>query len=205
MCSHRAYPRRCGEHCGADLAVGADQGLPPQVRGARRRRFRRRVCDGLTPAGAGSTSYRSPRMCSHRAYPRRCGEHFSAVSTQVVGLGLPPQVRGARVGRQGEEPALGLTPAGAGSTGNPGDESSQRQAYPRRCGEHVWQRPRDRCCPGLPPQVRGALGCQAAHRHPRRLTPAGAGSTRATELPLSSAWAYPRRCGEHRAVAARGV
>ena len=112
-------------------------GLPPQVRGARFVRYSQHRVEGLTPAGAGSTSCARCSTLTSRAYPRRCGEHKTTTATANPPSGLPPQVRGAR-----PKPVNHLLCLGA---------------YPRRCGEHLLQHEMLPAIYGLPPQVRGAL------------------------------------------------
>ena len=90
-----AYPRRCGEHDEFVKSMDIDPGLPPQVRGAPIGPFHTFSCMRLTPAGAGSTSGALLASVTHRAYPRRCGEHDNALVTGYAHVGLPPQVRGA--------------------------------------------------------------------------------------------------------------
>ena len=91
------------------------------------------------------------------AYPRRCGEHGVSLADIMVKKGLPPQVRGTPVNPRYEEPAVGLTPAGAGNT-----RLANIATLPAR---------------GLPPQVRGTQPDTSASVWVSGLTPAGAGNT----------------------------
>ena len=174
---HGAYPRRCGEHLATDNLVPTIGGLPPQVRGAPWRVAHRLGC--------------------RRAYPRRCGEHPNDSAMSTIPEGLPPQVRGARPDHGTDRRCDRLTPAGAGSTHDRDAVSSQRWAYPRRCGEHGLAHVRGKCLWGLPPQVRGALRPRRDSDRDHGLTPAGAGSTGTSSDPAPCNGAYPRRCGEH--------
>ena len=157
-------------------------GLPPQVRGALAVRLVIESLTGLTPAGAGSTLVSSNRTASSRAYPRRCGEHFTVLDGFVECAGLPPQVRGAPQSPPAGIPAGGLTPAGAGSTSGFLGWLTRRRAYPRRCGEHASLGARSDITLGLPPQVRGARVPTRWDRVAAGLTPAGAGSTSGRRL-----------------------
>ena len=132
------------------------------------------------------------------AYPRRCGEHCLRDRKRSRDRGLPPQVRGARSGPGLPGGYDGLTPAGAGSTGDPARPSRYRLAYPRRCGEHIIHSVGGEMGRGLPPQVRGAQDTGGKDHGIVWLTPAGAGSTEAAQRPRADPRAYPRRCGEHR-------
>ena len=173
-----AYPRRCGEHHPASEQTPVTLGLPPQVRGARRRAHTHRPNAGLTPAGAGSTRWTAAGAGRWRAYPRRCGEHPDPLPDRTVRRGLPPQVRGAPSGLGADTGDSRLTPAGAGSTLCRASRRARRGAYPRRCGEHERLDEPVVDCVGLPPQVRGAPPRAQQRTTLRRLTPAGAGSTR---------------------------
>ena len=192
-----AYPRRCGEHPKDGRRWSHGGGLPPQVRGARVGEDWAAVGGGLTPAGAGSTTGSCPKLTPWRAYPRRCGEHQPLPEPIPARGGLPPQVRGAQPVRVTHQPVVGLTPAGAGSTGRSGLKRSTKWAYPRRCGEHLRNVWTIATKPGLPPQVRGAPHRERRPRYRSGLTPAGAGSTKGRISLRSLRRAYPRRCGEH--------
>ena len=172
-----AYPRRCGEN-GGDGGVGVvPEGLPPQVRGERPARLRRRRVGGLTPAGAGRTRFRGVRASGLRAYPRRCGENGEYVVGGGAQSGLPPQVRGELPAPPQACGVGGLTPAGAGRTVRGAVASRRRPAYPRRCGENEMHISGKFTSLGLPPQVRGEHGHRRAIHRQHGLTPAGAGRT----------------------------
>ena len=172
-------------------------GLPPQVRGALEIAAGDGEAVGLTPAGAGSTRLQALYLPHISAYPRRCGEHRELHGIWGGVLGLPPQVRGARPGPRRSSPSTGLTPAGAGSTASPTSTLLGDRAYPRRCGEHVQYRWSLPTLVGLPPQVRGARTSPDEWLVIGRLTPAGAGSTAPRARSTTITPAYPRRCGEH--------
>ena len=96
--------------------TGSVTGLPPQVRGAPPPGAAAERPARLTPVGAGSTATGLTLGTLQRAYPRRCGEHQHQQIRLGVGLGLPPQVRGAPGTILQFCCCDGLTPAGAGST-----------------------------------------------------------------------------------------
>ena len=155
----------------------AYRGSSPQVRGARLDCSDSAVRRGLIPAGAGSTFSCSPWEVRHWAHPRRCGEHLAG----------GPRHRGG----------AGLIPAGAGSTAWRVTRCRSGWAHPRRCGEHADDGGGRTLLVGSSPQVRGAPGPPACRSAPRRLIPAGAGSTRRARWLCGGAGAHPRRCGEH--------
>ena len=131
-----AYPRRCGENAEpvpAEIPLG---GLPPQVRGELAAGERQRVGPGLTPAGAGRTTWSPTATGMWSAYPRRCGENDLPDGTAAAYSGLPPQVRGELVGFERADGPHGLTPAGAGRTRLRVTDPCRWRAYPRRCGEN---------------------------------------------------------------------
>jgi len=111
--------------------------------------------------------------------------------------GSPPLARGAR--RHAARYFLGvrITPARAGSTGQPRSPRSRGADHPRSRGEHAIRLPGDGAACGSPPLARGAPGSgrQKSTRH--RITPARAGST--ADRPSSSARPadHPRSRGEH--------
>ena len=172
-------------------------GLPPQVRGERRRGAGGAGRSRLTPAGAGRTCGDVTGLAQGRAYPRRCGENEAVRCAVAVQAGLPPQVRGEHQLRSRCGGPGGLTPAGAGRTTSAFGAERLAEAYPRRCGENPWRCPRcwRRC--GLPPQVRGELRGDPNHTSAPGLTPAGAGRTWNSCTISHATRAYPRRCGEN--------
>ena len=150
-----AYPRRCGENCHSRSRSAAGPGLPPQVRGEPGRGVRRARVDGLTPAGAGRTTWSAVCTTGRGAYPRRCGENRKRLEMRRDQLGLPPQVRGELGGLHSRVNNCRLTPAGAGRTSQRQHTRGPMSAYPRRCGENGGRRLTGLAGEGLPPQVRG--------------------------------------------------
>ena len=195
--TRRAYPRRCGENQSRLSGEIDDQGLPPQVRGERPALAAGRRFVGLTPAGAGRTSVSTLTLLGMRAYPRRCGENLASTLVSSSGRGLPPQVRGEHGVNLVTTQLGGLTPAGAGRTWGESCYYAAWWAYPRRCGENFLWRSRPVGRVGLPPQVRGERADRAVAFAASGLTPAGAGRTISWVMPMTSAAAYPRRCGEN--------
>ena len=76
------HPRGCGEN----FRAGGKAQCPRRI----------------TPADAGKTAYRRLGRVRAQDHPRRCGENFAVITTSVLVLGSPPQVRGKPVydGRQ---------------------------------------------------------------------------------------------------------
>ena len=120
-------------------------------------------------------------------------------------MGSSPQVRGTpepdrrRVGRGG------LIPAGAGNTPERAWPCRQRQAHPRRCGEHPSGITAVGLALGSSPQVRGTRGWRRWFGEHLGLIPAGAGNTRCPPADRVKHRAHPRRCGEHYGLAEEGL
>ena len=73
------HPRRCGENvCGNPCCCGIP-GSPPQVRGKHCAFVRTPIDVGITPAGAGKTTFIKLIIVRHKDHPRRCGENLRYV------------------------------------------------------------------------------------------------------------------------------
>ena len=151
----------------------------------------------ITPAGAGKTLWQWSIVRDTRDHPRRCGENSIATNPPPVSLGSPPQVRGKPSLRIGVSPLVRITPAGAGKTLRSLASVRSSQDHPRRCGENCPHPTSQKARLGSPPQVRGKLDSLSRNHVPTRITPAGAGKTKACSLSTNTAWDHPRRCGEN--------
>ena len=174
-----------------------DRGSPPQVRGKLFLVLNPLTFPGITPAGAGKTSYPSISRGYLKDHPRRCGENREDKKQGMLALGSPPQVRG----KQNEMPYLTcrqrITPAGAGKTDSRVKIHGDEEDHPRRCGENPIAQAPDIGCIGSPPQVRGKHSNHAANDGNKGITPAGAGKTSRTQTTALMAKDHPRRCGEN--------
>ena len=110
------HPRRCGENLLPLLRLWSPLGSPPQVRGKPRFAVHSVVYDGITPAGAGKTSWRRNKVETIQDHPRRCGENCMWGWYVSVTGGSPPQVRGKHDAEYIPQRFPGITPAGAGKT-----------------------------------------------------------------------------------------
>ena len=131
------------------------------------------------------------------AHPRRCGDHWSKLTTVCLGGGSSPQVRGPRFVRIGQVNRLWLIPAGAGTTLHTSSKSLAHKAHPRRCGDHKARKMKTHTIRGSSPQVRGPLFPVTVENMPKGLIPAGAGTTPWLGIPPPGRRAHPRRCGDH--------
>ena len=167
----RDHPRRCGENirrCNSWLVL---LGSPPQVRGKLKEFIQSYAYSGITPAGAGKTTFLHCITVLHWDHPRRCGENGLTVCDRLICRGSPPQVRGKPISRTAIIFCHRITPAGAGKTTSPVPLRRLKLDHPRRCGEN-WA-------------MTGLLSALA------RITPAGAGKTIASDRNKSSSIGSP--------------
>ena len=136
----------------------------------------------ITPAGAGKTCTMIIAQSLRRDHPRRCGENCRKAYQRTAYRGSPPQVRGKRRA--------------------PRTRADVPEDHPRRCGENPHKPRMKSSVKGSPPQVRGKPVFSTIFSASVRITPAGAGKTRACKRTDGSYRDHPRRCGENRAVIA---
>ena len=92
-------------------------------------------------------------------------------------LGSPPQVRGKLLSATVDAGNNGITPAGAGKTGDNPTMPPVPKDHPRRCGENCLALFNGTHDSGSPPQVRGKQVWKKIVAVLLRITPAGAGKT----------------------------
>ena len=150
------HPRMCGEHNKHPDRVPPVKGSSPHVRGARWRRTRRPMMDGIIPACAGSTEDMIIKWHQAGDHPRMCGEHGLRDNILATSPGSSPHVRGARQSNARRIQTDGIIPACAGSTGKASSTQDSTRDHPRMCGEHLRSAGRTRIVLGSSPHVRGA-------------------------------------------------
>ena len=171
------HPRVCGEHHGRHRSGSNGRGSSPRMRGAR-------LCGGMTgtpariiPAYAGSTVPHSAQEHQTKDHPRVCGEHEVPGYGHDNTVGSSPRMRGAHQRRIPVDPASGIIPAYAGSTGLLPLLIWYAADHPRVCGEHeipiLWKL----SIPGSSPRMRGALLAGNHDDAQCGIIPAYAGST----------------------------
>ena len=171
------HPRACGENFHFAIAIGADAGSPPRMRGKPAVILKPPLQPRITPAHAGKTIfYSSPRgRCPD--HPRACGENSVASGVIAVMRGSPPRMRGKRCRRWSGR--------------------YMRPDHPRACGENknfvIFKRERR----GSPPRMRGKPRMRRGRPRWLRITPAHAGKTRFAGNPESLPSDHPRACGEN--------
>ena len=194
---HRDHPRMRGEHSSQTRWAFGRQGSSPHARGARLPPAHSHEPEGIIPACAGSTPWRSEAANSARDHPRMRGEHREGAYPGEVRMGSSPHARGARGPRAHALTPAGIIPACAGSTVSSPYRSGEMWDHPRMRGEHSPSSSRRSFSTGSSPHARGAR-----HRAPgpdplAGIIPACAGSTRLRLRHSNRRWDHPRMRGEH--------
>ena len=130
-------------------------------------------------------------------HPRRCGENNTVPVYGRQPIGSPPQVRGKLCTDFFIGQFQRITPAGAGKTPSIRHLAGGGRDHPRRCGENRTDPKSAAERLGSPPQVRGKPPRRIFSFASARITPAGAGKTRATLNERFVNQDHPRRCGEN--------
>ena len=152
---HKDHPRRCGENLIIPPFPILSTGSPPQVRGKQPPSAKSIDKHRITPAGAGKTVFRFCDRLVFQDHPRRCGENFHPLHSELATLGSPPQVRGKLLVYVPIVLLRGITPAGAGKTRLQQEPPLFSRDHPRRCGENGTVLTGQLFRRGSPPQVRG--------------------------------------------------
>ena len=96
--------------------------------------------------------------------------------------------------------SVGLIPTYAGNTGLGANHVCMPRAHPHVCGEHGLFTPNVQCYAGSSPRMRGTRRWQGGHQRLGGLIPTYAGNTMPLTRPMSTIWAHPHVCREHRAM-----
>ena len=110
------HPRACGENMASSNRQATIAGSPPRVRGKLRQPGCGVCAERITPARAGKTKQRRPRIRPHEDHPRACGENVAIAMTSGGQPGSPPRVRGKRIRLLCGVALNRITPARAGKT-----------------------------------------------------------------------------------------
>ncbi len=89
------YPRVCGDPDQYEYTASYHDGLPPRMRGSRRRCTPRGRAGRSTPAYAGIPAPRRSRSTNRTVYPRVCGDPATCSRCSPPESGLPPRMRGS--------------------------------------------------------------------------------------------------------------
>ena len=129
------HPRVCGEQGNLPATFFSNAGSPPRVRGTVLFSVRRTSCYRITPACAGNSLISLPNQLATWDHPRVCGEQQTQTSSQTMGLGSPPRVRGTASSGISICPNIRITPACAGNRIFPWPIIPAPEDHPRVCGE----------------------------------------------------------------------
>ncbi len=131
------HPRVCGEQFTAVLFWMRAAGSPPRVRGTGKKLLSFLHRCGITPACAGNRLLNWQKKFPLEDHPRVCGEQQTQTSSQTMGLGSPPRVRGTAAHYFRHNYASRITPACAGNRGMTTTEYQEWEDHPRVCGEQL--------------------------------------------------------------------
>ena len=152
---------------------------------------------GIIPADAGSTWLINGHVNTPKDHPRGCGEHLYLNADTRNPIGSSPRMRGALTSFPNSKIVVGIIPADAGSTSDPGDQGATGWDHPRGCGEHSLARLSQSFRRGSSPRMRGALCIVSDRQNRSRIIPADAGSTICISPHIMATTDHPRGCGEH--------
>ena len=150
----------------------------------------------ITPAYAGKSPGDENRQDAARDHPRVCGEKKIANSDELAVEGSPPRMRGKVLKNRVKSGQPRITPAYAGKSDALGCHGPPPPDHPRVCGEKLCRLSFRVGLRGSPPRMRGKGSSCAAERQTLRITPAYAGKSQVSELPVIVGRDHPRVCGE---------
>ena len=110
------HPRSCGNNYPAVLLAFYQTGSPPLMREQLSGCSSSVLSNGITPAHAGTTSWRSCIRPFHEDHPRSCGNNLTFSVCLIASLGSPPLMREQPLTAATTSGQSGITPAHAGTT-----------------------------------------------------------------------------------------
>ena len=125
-----------------------------------------------------------------------CGEKEAAQLKVKYPAGSPPRMRGKVAERLFAERLVGITPTYAGKSTRGHDAGKPAQDHPRICGEKYPVMDDAFIDMGSPPRVRGKGRFHCGLGQGKGITPAYAGKSATTRMPVVWARDHPRVCGE---------
>ena len=153
-----AHPRSRGEHSRSEISRSRVRGSSPLARGPRQHELTLWRIRGLIPARAGTTWDSPPAVCPCRAHPRSRGDHRRMRFGSGGTGGSSPLARGTLGVSSGARLVIGLIPARAGNTYEPGFQFVPCWAHPRSRGEHSSSTGKITLTLGSSPLARGTPG-----------------------------------------------
>ena len=136
---------------------------------------------GITPAHAGTTYSPGESVQLQGDHPRSRGDHLNQKILLAIINGSPPLTRGPQVDGLDLDLAGRITPAHAGTTGYDFRTIRHYEDHPRSRGDHIIKDSANRLAPGSPPLTRGPLVLARTTTILHGITPAHAGTTKATD------------------------
>ena len=175
-----------GEKPSADSLILTSLGSPPRGRGKAAVAVRVNVPVRITPAQAGKSDASGLRVKKPRDHPRAGGEKAPAFLGRVCTRGSPPRGRGKGRCHHGVILVNGITPAWAGKRCFFVLCHDCTQDHPRVGGEKDAEGLSPGDVAGSPPRGRGKGAATVQIPRERRITPAQAGKS-----PASQPWSPP--------------
>ena len=169
------HPRMRGEKLAASGEQEGRVGSPPHARGKARSDLDCAMHFGITPACAGKSRNRSPRVPRLGDHPRMRGEKPVLVNDEPDREGSPPHARGKDYPQGAPCSGFGITPACAGKRICQSHLRFLRRDHPRMRGEKSTRATAERSRPGSPPHARGKVLLLGEHPGGCGITPACAG------------------------------
>ena len=133
--THGDHPRLCGEKVCCKLLKMTTRGSPPPMRGKVLSFTFLKMPPGITPAYAGKSGGRNPRISYHQDHPRLCGEKWRTKPANIVPSGSPPPMRGKVRNVGAQLRWQWITPAYAGKSSKLLLFALLCRDHPRLCGE----------------------------------------------------------------------
>ncbi len=191
-----AHPRAGGDGDRVGKYLAKAVGSPPRRRGRLPAGLPDRRPVGLTPAQAGTAPPNATSPTHRRAHPRAGGDGDPGIRDFIWPQGSPPRRRGRLAGGVWHDPALGLTPAQAGTAHRSRRPAWPWRAHPRAGGDGTSICASSIAFMGSPPRRRGRRPERWQHGGHLRLTPAQAGTAPGVWSFDRPGWAHPRAGGD---------
>ena len=172
-------------------------GSPPLTRGLPVRQICKYLIGRITPAHAGTTLPDAPSLSGLEDHPRSRGDYLCPKFFRSVISGSPPLTRGLLVSENSFSLSFRITPAHAGTTKIVVKKCRNVKDHPRSRGDYTNEVNCTTYPEGSPPLTRGLLNQISQVRQLWRITPAHAGTTSMSMLPLYHLQDHPRSRGDY--------
>ncbi len=196
------HPRAGGEHQCRAVNTLWPIGSSPRGRGTQARMELFNEDRRIIPARAGNTCWRTTAPTGSSDHPRAGGEHRAPGGSVYSPIGSSPRGRGTQSRIGGDFLRRRIIPARAGNTKDREPAHMEATDHPRAGGEHQICAGHFDFPSGSSPRGRGTRTLLTLHLKHRRIIPARAGNTIATESATPRPTDHPRAGGEHGHAAA---